>query len=311
MIVLGVLVMLVLLTTLVCFLITFYSPSRKPVPEGHFELPPGRIYVPFHETLKGWMRDLRALPCREYRIRSFDGLTLYGRFFEFAPDAPVELMMHGYRGNAERDLCGGVQRAFALGHSVLLIDQRAAGKSDGHIITFGVKEHRDCLSWIELLIRELGPDVKILLTGVSMGASTVLMAAGTPLPKNVVGVLADCGFSSARDIIKKVIRQRKLPAGLLYPFVRLGAWLFGGFDVEYTPAVEAVRHSKLPIIFFHGDTDNYVPCEMSVINHEACVSPKKLVIIPGAGHGLCYPVAPERYLKELADFWVEVGVRKE
>ena len=143
----------------------------------------------------------------------------------------MEIMFHGYRGNAERDLSGGIQRCFALGRSVLLVDQRTSCGSEGNVISFGINEHRDCLSWVDFAVKHFGPDIKIILTGISMGASTVLMAAGKELPKNVVGVLADCGFSSAREIIKKCARDLKIPADLIYPFIKLGAKIFGHFNL--------------------------------------------------------------------------------
>ena len=242
------------------------------------------------------------MPCEELSVTAFDGLKLYGRYFEYAPGAPIELMFHGYRGSAERDLSGGVRRCFKLGHSVLLVDQRCSGKSDGKVITFGIHEHKDCLSWLELMQTRF-PEHKIILTGISMGASTVLMAAGKPLPENVIGVLADCGFTSAKEIIQEVIKQMGLPPAPSYPFVKLGAKLYGHFDLEETSALEAMKRCKVPVIFFHGEDDAYVPCEMSRINYEACNSKKMLVTIPGAGHGLSYPVQPERYLDAMREFF--------
>lgn len=212
-------------------------------------------------------------------------------------------MFHGYRGSAERDLPGGVQRCFQLGRSALIVDQRCSGSSEGHVITFGIREHRDCLSWLDFMLRRFGPDVKIILTGISMGASTVLMAGGCKLPENVIGILADCGYSSAPDIIKKVIRQLGLPAGLCYPFVKLGARLFGHFDLEEFSPLEAVKQCTVPVILFHGESDDFVPCEMSRINYDACATRKMLVTVPGAGHGLSYPVAPETYLDALREFF--------
>jgi pimeloyl-ACP methyl ester carboxylesterase len=237
---------------------------------------------------------------------SHDGLTLYGKYYEFSPDAPLEIMFHGYRGSAERDLCGGVQRAFSLGHSALIVDQRAAGHSGGNVISFGANESKDCLRWATKVNEVFGMDTKIILTGISMGASTVLMAAGNELPENVVAVLADCGYTSAREIICKVIRQLKLPTGLAYPFVRLGAILFGGFDPNKADATAALKNCKVPVIFAHGDADNFVPCQMSKDNYDACPTKKKLVIIPGAGHGLCYLADPEGYLAQLKEFFDSV-----
>lgn len=313
-IVLGVVIVLALMIVLIsylCFRMAFYSPNRPAVLSDAIDIPEGEAYEEFREDMEKWARDLRAMPHEEMSITSFDGLTLRGKFYEYAPNAPIELMFHGYRGTAERDLSGGVERCFRLGRSALLVDQRGCSDSEGNVISFGINEHRDCLAWLDFAIQRFGKDVKIILTGISMGASTVLMVSDKKLPPNVLGILADCGFSSAKDIIKKVIHQMGLPADIGYPFVKLGAKLFGHFDLEACSAVEAVKNATVPVIFFHGDGDDYVPCEMSRINYEACTSKKKLVIIPRAGHGLSYPVAPDTYLNALREFFGEEASYKE
>ena len=299
------LIVLTLFTAYVCFRIAFYVTKAQRMIFSEQPTPVGKVYEPWHDTMISWMNETRSLPCREYTITSHDGLTLYGKYYEYAPGAPIELMIHGYRGNAERDLCGGVQRCFALGHNAFVIDQRGSGKSQGNVITFGIREHQDCLNWVDFLINTFGADIKIILTGISMGASTVLMAAGKPLPKNVIGVLADCGFTNAKEIIKIVIRKLKLPPNLAYPFVKLGAFIYGGFRLETDSALSAMTRCTVPVIFYHGEADDFVPCYMSQQNYDACSSKKQLVTIPDAGHGLCYLVAPEIYLSTLAEFFAE------
>ncbi|MBO5129024.1 MAG: alpha/beta fold hydrolase [Oscillospiraceae bacterium] len=299
--VLGILFFLII--PLICFHIAFYVPRPKNGIRQTTPLPQGEVYEPYRELLEGWTQEVKTMPHEEFRITSFDGLNLYANYYEYAPGAPIELMFHGYRGSAQRDLSGGVKRCFALGRSAFIVDQRGSGRSDGTVISFGINEHRDCLRWVDFMLEHFGPDVKIILTGISMGASTVLIAAGQPLPPNVIGVLADCGFSSARSIIKNTIRGMNLPADLLYPFVRLGARLYGHFDLEETSSVEAVKSCQVPAIFFHGEADDFVPCSMSRENYEACVSRKQLVLIPGAGHGLSFPADQEVYLKALGDFF--------
>lgn len=298
----GILAALVLLTAYICFRMAFYVSKKDRRKDAGYDIPPGKIYEPYRETMIAWMDKMRAEPHREVTVTSFDGLKLHGNYYEYEPGAPVELMFHGYRGSAERDLCGGIQRCFALGRNVLIVDQRGCGHSEGNVITFGIHESRDCLCWIDYIRQHLGEDVRIILTGISMGASTVMIAAGYELPENVVGLLADCGFTSARAIIKKVIRDMKLPAGLLYPFVRLGARLYGGFDPDATSSLEAMRRCRLPIIFFHGESDDYVPCDMSRENYEACTAPKQLVTVPGAGHGLAFMLDQEAYIRTLGEF---------
>lgn len=304
----GVLVLLCLVT-LVCYLLAFYVPESKKRPKQEFDIPPGKIYEPFREQMIIWMKEVRALHPKEYTVRSFDGLTLYAKYYEYAPGAPLELMFHGYRGNADRDLCGGVQRCFALGRSALIVDQRAAGKSEGHTISFGVNERKDCLAWLALIEREFGPEQRVILTGISMGAATVLMAAGEPLPKQVIGIQADCGYSSAKEIICKVIRQMGLPAKLLYPFVKLAARVIGRFDLEEAPPIEALGRTTKPVLLLHGEADDYVPCEMSDTNFKACISEKQIFTVPDAGHGLAYLVDPDGYLAAFKEFETKMEVK--
>jgi len=299
--------MAVLVIAYICYRITFYAPKRKPLKEDEFDIPHGEIYEPWRESMVRWTREVRAMPNEEFSITSHDGLKLYARFYEYAPGAPIELMFHGYRGNAERDLSGGVQRCRKLGRSTFLVDQRCSGKSDGHTITFGIQEHKDCLAWVDFMVKHFGPDVKIILTGISMGASTVLMAAGNPLPPQVIGVLADCGFSDAGCIIRDVAKKMGLPVKVSYPFVKLGAKLFGHFDLEETSPLEAMEKCTVPVIFFHGENDDFVPCQMSREVYAACRSRKRLMTVPGAGHGLSYLVAPAQYLDALRSFFGPEG----
>lgn len=291
------------LTAFICFYRVFYSKKRKPLGPDEYELPDGEVYEEFREDIQNWVKEIRKLDHEEITITSYDGLKLHGCYYEYKKGAVTELLFHGYKGYAERDLSGGVERCFRLGRNALMIDQRASGPSEGKVITFGVREHKDCLSWLDYAIKRFGEDSKIILTGVSMGAATVLMASGTELPKNVVSILADCSYSSQKEIIMKVIDEMHLPSKILYPFVRLGALIFGGFDLEKITPIEAMEKCKVPIIFIHGNTDAFVPCYMSEKLYEKCVSKKKkFVIIDGAGHGLAFPKDREKYLKSLSDF---------
>lgn len=306
--IISVLIFLVLLISFICFCMAFLKRKPKTNINQEYDLPPGKVYEPYHDMMIAWMKELKGYHYDKVSITSFDGLKLYGKYYEYKSGAPIELMFHGYRGNAERDLCGGVQRCFALGHSALIVDQRTSGESEGKVITFGVNESRDCLSWIDFMIKHFGKDVKIILSGVSMGAATVMMAAGRELPKNVISVLADCGYTSAKDIITKVIQEMGLPAKILYPFVKLGAKVFGRFELEENPPIESLKKCKVPVIFAHGETDDFVPCEMSVQNYNVCASPKRIITVPDAGHGLAFPANQEMYINELARCWAELGV---
>lgn len=302
-IILFCLILLVLAVSYACFFLAFYVPKQMPKNDNEYDLPQGKAYKPFHKQMISWINETRARPFTEYSITSFDGLKLYAKYYECEKGAPIEIMFHGYRGTAERDLCGGVSRSFALGRSVLIVDQRGAGKSEGRVITFGIKESRDCLSWIDFAVNTFGEDSRLILTGISMGAATVIMAAENPLPKNVIGILADCGYSSAPEMIKKTIRELKLPSSLLYPFVKLGGLVFGGFNIDKAVPLNSIKKCAVPVFFVHGEGDTFVPCEMSRKNFDACATKKLLHTVKGADHGLAFPMDPDGYIKNLNGFF--------
>ena len=135
-----------------------------------------------------------------------------------------------------------------------------------------------------------------------MGASTVLMAAGLELPSNVRGIAADCGFSGPEDILKATLRRRKWPVEMGWQLLRLGARLYGGFDVEAETAVEALGRAKVPVLLIHGEGDSTVPCEMVHKLAEACVSPVTLLTVPEAEHGISWYVDLPAYLGALEKF---------
>ena len=286
----------------ICFRMAYYVPEKAKI-RPEYELPPGKIYEPYHQQMRKWMEEVRAMPCEEMSITTFDGLTLWGKYYEYAPGAPIELMFHGYRGNAERDLNGGVQRCRKLGRSALLVDQRCSGKSDGHTITFGINEHRDCLAWVDFMVKHFGPDVKILLTGISMGASTVLFLADEPLPGNVRGIIADCGFCSPAAIISKVFREvTHLPAGPSVFCADLFARLFAGFSLYEKDSRKTLAKARLPVLLIHGSEDHFVPCSMTEESYAACTGEKALLLVDGAGHGVSFLVDHERYSCMVEDF---------
>ncbi len=300
--IIGGIALIVLTVSLICYFMAFYSPSRKEYKPEEYKFQLEELYAPYRQDMIKWMRDARTLNPTTLKIKSHDGLTLVGKYYEYKKGAPIEILFHGYKGNGERDLSGGIERCFKIGRNAIIVDQRGAGKSDGHTISFGINEHKDAIRWAEYVVEHFGKDTKIILAGVSMGAATVLMASGRELPENVVCILADCGYTSPKEIIMKTIKEMKLPPKIMYPFVKLGARLFGGFRLdEYSP-MEAVKSSKTPTIFIHGTNDDFVPYYMSEKMYKECTALKSLAPIEGAGHGLAYPVNKELYLKAIMDF---------
>ncbi len=233
-------------------------------------------------------------------IRSHDGLKLTGHFID-ARSKKTLILFHGYRSRAYRDFSCVAEYYRSLGFNLLLVDQRSHEGSEGKYITFGVLERYDCVRWAEYTDERIGGE--IFLDGLSMGASTVLMASGEKLPKSVRGIIADCGFTSPEEIMLKVMEEdlgvRCRPLfWLVSQMVRLRA----GFAVDGYSTIEAMKVNRLPILFIHGTGDKFVPCEMTLRAHAACIAEKKLVLVEGAGHGVSYLQEPETCRAALREF---------
>lgn len=299
----------ILLSMFLSFTYTCYAclfKASRPKKEEQYPTPPGKEYDEFRDEMVEWIKETDKLPSKEYEIISYDGLKLKAKYFEYSKDAPIEILVHGYRGTGRRDMSGGISRSFAVGHSALLIDQRGSGNSEGKAVTFGIKEKYDVRAWIDFVIKEINKDAKIILTGMSMGAATVLMCSALELPENVIGIIADCGYSTNEGISKIVIRSLHLPPKIVYPCVRIASKVLAGFNIDEDSPVEALKKTNIPVIFFHGDSDALVPHTMGEENYNACASSKKrFVLIEGADHGLAYPVNKELYIKELKEFFAE------
>jgi len=246
--------------------------------------------------------DFEKEPFEEVSIKSDDGLTLFGRYYHVKDNGPVEIMCHGYKGNAIRDFCGNYKIAKEAGRNILLIDERCHRKSEGRTITFGINERKDVLCWVKY-VNERFDNSPVILTGVSMGAATVLMASGMVLPENVKAVIADCPYDAPSNIIKKVgATDMGLPVKLVYPLIKMGGMLYGRFNLEAVSPVEAVKKSRVPILLIHGDDDRFVPYQMSVNIHAAAPDKIKFHTIHGAGHAINYVTAPEEYTSVVNEF---------
>ena len=262
-------------------------------------------FADYKHDIRTMIETVSKIPYEDVYTNSEDGLRLHAKYYETVPGAPVEILCHGYHGTGYRDFCGGLQLALKRGHNALLIDQRAHGESEGKCLTFGIMERKDCLSWVKYIVERCGEDTKIVLVGISMGAATVTMATELELPDNVVAVIADCGYSSPEEIIRKVMKDSKYPQ-CLYPILKLSAKLYGHFDLGEASSEEALHSSKIPVLFIHGEADDFVPCEMTRRNYDACASKKTLITVPEAGHGLSYLVDLDKYTEAIDKFLSEV-----
>lgn len=259
------------------------------------------IMKPYRPILVELINKAMNIPYEKVTIKSYDGLTLTARLYITNPNAPIDILVHGYKSYGLKDFSGGINLSLENGHNVLLIDHRAHGESEGHTISFGIVERFDILSWVNYLNNRFDSTIPISLVGISMGAATVLMASELDLPNNVKLVIADCPFSSCVDIITKVTKEMKYPLFLIKWFLPLSARLFGKFDINASSSLKAVPNSKLPILLIHGDKDSFVPYEMSVKLKNAN-SNIEFHTFECDVHGLSYIFDPNRYKQIVTDF---------
>lgn len=304
-------VVLVALFILALFVLydVIFSGNKRHMGDEH-SLPHGEQFDPYHETITNCVEQVLAVPHEDVEVLSYDGIRLAGRYYHLTDGAPLIIFFHGYRCSSIRDGNGIFLYTRKLGYNVLLVDQRAHGRSEGKTITFGVKERYDCRSWVEYAVKRFGENQKIYLSGLSMGGATVLMASDIGLPENVIGIMADCPYSSPKAILCSVMKAMGFPAKPTYWLAKLSASLIGKFDVEETSAIEAVRNSQIPTLILHGDADNFVPCSMSMDCQLAGEDHVQLVLIKGAGHGMSHCVDTPSYEEAVYGFFQKTQGKK-
>lgn len=241
-------------------------------------------------------------PAERMEITSRDGLKLRADFIDCPDRKGIIALFHGYRSIPLGDFSVVNEYYNSLGYALLMPYQRAHGESEGKYITFGAKERYDCLDWCRMLAERF-PGTPIFLDGVSMGCSTVLGAAGLDLPESVRGIIADCGFTSPGEIIAHVMKLwLKMPKFPFYYIVGFMCRVIAGFSFDEFSTVEAMKKNTLPVLFVHGKADDFVPCQMTVQAHEACVAEKEIYLIEKADHGLSYLVDTEGCQKAISAF---------
>jgi fermentation-respiration switch protein FrsA (DUF1100 family) len=240
----------------------------------------------------------------ELEMVSDDGLRLRAYYLPAPrPTSQTAILAHGYASYAKS--MGVFARLYheRLGFNVLMPDARGHGASEGTYIGFGWPDRKDYLGWIRALIRRTGEETRIVLHGVSMGGATVLMTSGEDLPPQVTCAIADCAYTSARDVLAyQLKRLYHLPAFPFVPTTSLVCKLRAGYFFGEASALEQVAKTRLPILFIHGGADTFVPTEMVYRLYDRCPTTKDLFVVPGADHGLAYDHDPEGYTRRVRAF---------
>lgn len=294
-------VLLVLLVGAMFFFFRFAHLRKDYVLENMAQ--DGPVWRAYKKNIEDGTHWLENQNKEEVWTTSFDGLKLRGTYIPVEDPKACVILFHGYRSSGIQDFGGLLPFYAEKGFSVLMVTQRACGESEGKYITFGIKERKDALRWAEYMDERLQGNLPILLHGLSMGASAVMMAANLPLPKRVVGLVADCGFTAPYDIIAHCGKQWfKLPAFPLVNMLSGVSKMITGCGYRDCSTLDTLAESVLPVLLIHGGKDTFVPTYMTELNFKAAKNCVGKLIVPDASHALSYLMDPEGYQRELMEF---------
>ena len=246
-------------------------------------------------------RWLEGIPYINVYIKSFDGLRLYGALLENYSDKIV-ICVHGFTGSGKKDFASLAQAYYKNGYNVLLVDNRAHGQSEGKYVGFGVLDRFDLRNWVKYVINRFGSNVQIFLHGISMGAATVLMASSI-MPKNVRGIIADCGFTSVYEIFEYVLkRDYHLPKFPIIYLTNIMSKIRAGYGYKDVNTTAEIARSDIPILFIHGENDEFVPLWMTMKNYSHCKAYKELFIVRESEHAESHYIDKKGYERRILTF---------
>lgn len=247
-----------------------------------------------------------SFPCEHVYTTSFDGLKLHGRLYRQEGAQRTMILVHGWRGGWNYDFCLGGPWLHDEGYNLLVIDQRAQGESEGEYMTMGLCERKDCHTWLRWLEENTDlTNVPVYFMGISMGASTVLMACGQPMPSYVKGIIADCGYATPYDMFYHYGRKQfHIPRPVMDLFNKY-CIRRAGINLKRYSTLDAMETNETPVLFVHGKGDTFVPMEMTVAAYEACKAPKKLLLVDDAPHAMSFLFGTEAYIETAHAFFAE------
>lgn len=201
------------------------------------------------------------------------------------PDTKVLLYLHGNGINIGANV-ESANRFHQLGFSILLIDYRGYGRSEGAFPNEARVYQDAATAWNYLLKRRQLDPSKIFIYGHSLGGAIAIdLAIKHP---NAAGLIVESSFTSIREVIIYRNNFRMFPVDLI---------LTQKFD-----SIKKVPSLKMPVLFLHGTADLTIPAFMSQSLYAAAPEPKKLILVPDAGHNNVAELAPSMYMQAVRSF---------
>ena len=235
-------------------------------------------------------------------ITSSDNLKLHA--YEVKNENKTDkwaIVVHGYTSEGKL-LSSKAKHLYNMGYNVLVPDLRSHGTSEGNYIGMGWHDRLDIIDWINYIVKN-NPNSEIALHGTSMGSATVLMVSGEKLPSNVKAIVADCGYTSVYDEFSYQLKQLfNLPAFPIMNFSDVVTHIRAGYCLNDASAINQVKKSTTPILYIHGDKDDFVPYYMMDELYNATNSEKEKLTIEGGEHANSDLVNPKLYWSTVNSF---------
>lgn len=237
-------------------------------------------------------------------IMTDDHIRLHA-FYASSPDSTsrTAVIVHGYTDNAIRMMMIGYMYNHDLQFNILLPDLRYAGWSEGSHIQMGWNDRIDVLRWMDVANNIFGGHTQMVVHGISMGAATTMMVSGEKQQEYVKCFVEDCGYTSVKEQFAKELKEQfGLPS---FPLLDIASYLCQlkyGWNFDIASSVNQVRKCKLPMLFIHGDADDYVPTWMVYKVYKAKPEPKELWIVPNATHATSYRNNKAEYTNRVKEF---------
>ena len=240
-------------------------------------------------------------------INSFDNTKLHASVLLNPSSTATIIMFHGYFGsNYGRASCIVKRILEQRCINIVFVDQRAFHQSSGHYTTLGYKEKDDVKAWVDY-VNNIVPNLPIIIYGFSLGAASVLLSTYQSL-NNVKLVIADSGFADAyKEFRYKLKNTIHFDSKLLLDTINFYCKIFGRFNLKKTLVKDSLMNNNIPILYIHGTSDDYVPCEDSYINIKNTKSAYYLEIFEEAAHVRSFNKDPKRYIEILINHIDEVS----
>jgi fermentation-respiration switch protein FrsA (DUF1100 family) len=254
------------------------------------------------ETWKDSLQQANAL--KDTFIYAPDQARLHAYYVAApTPTSKTAVIVHGYTDNAIRMMMIGYLYNKSLGYNILLPDLRYSGLSDGDAFQMGWLDRKDVMLWMEVANQIYGDSTQMVVHGISMGGATTMMVSGEPQPDYVKCFVDDCGYTSVWDQFSKELKEDfGLPA---FPLLYTSSWLCDwtkGWNFTEASSLEQVKKCSLPMLFIHGEKDDYVPTWMVHELYKAKEEPKEIWVVPGADHATSYKLNKEEYTQKVKQF---------